>query len=183
MRLNRKLYKKVYIINAGVYAVKVKQAPLPKDKEGCSTMLIVGDLSHRIVDQLATLVDNIFAPLLTKPENHKDLPEIAIQDICKHVHALRGTLYQVIKQSIFKFFVLIKRLMRHIYPICNDIYYTRIHVGERSSERKNSVTDASGPRKSDGSREIGFRRGSTGSRSVSEKCYRRCRNKVGLLSK
>lgn len=67
-------------------------------------MLIVGDLSHRIVDQLATLVDNIFAPLLTKPENHKDLPEIAIQDICKHVHALRGTLYQVIKQSILIFF-------------------------------------------------------------------------------
>lgn len=77
-------------------------------------MLIVGDLSHQIVDQLATLVDNVFAPLLTKPENHKDLPEIAIQDICKHVHALRGTLYQVIKQSILKFFALIKCLMRHI---------------------------------------------------------------------
>ncbi|XP_024875279.1 dynein beta chain, ciliary [Temnothorax curvispinosus] len=79
----------------GVYAIKIKEAPLPRDKEGCSAMLIVGDLSHRIVDQLATLVDNIVAPLLTKPENHKDLPEIAIHDICKHVHALRGTLYQV----------------------------------------------------------------------------------------
>lgn len=67
-------------------------------------MLIVGDLSHRIVDQLATLVDNIVAPLLTKAENHKDLPEIAIHDICKHVHALRGTLYQVIRQSITKSF-------------------------------------------------------------------------------
>ncbi|KAL6263152.1 hypothetical protein P5V15_005953 [Pogonomyrmex californicus] len=79
----------------GVYAIKIKQAPLLKDKEGCSAMLIMGDLSHRVVDQLATLVDNIFAPLLTKPENHKDLPEVAIHDICKHVHALRGTLYQV----------------------------------------------------------------------------------------
>lgn len=76
----------------------MKQTPLPKDKEGCSNMLIVGDLSHRMVDQLATLVDNIFAPLLTKPDNHKDLPEVAVQDICKHVHALRGTLYQVMKQ-------------------------------------------------------------------------------------
>lgn len=81
-------------------------------------MLIVGDLSHRIVDQLATLVDNVFAPLLTKPENHKDLPEIAIQDICKHVHALRGTLYQVIKQLIFKFFALIK-MFNETY----NIYY------------------------------------------------------------
>lgn len=93
---------KIYVTVAGVYAVKVKEAALPKEKEACSTMLIVGDLSHRIVDQLATLVDNIVAPLLTKPENHKDLPEVAIHDICKHVHALRGTLYQVIKQLIIK---------------------------------------------------------------------------------
>lgn len=93
------IIKKIYVIVTGVYAVKVTQEPLPKDKEACSAMLIVGDLSHRIVDQLATLVDNIVAPLLTKSENHKDLPEVAIHDICKHVHALRGTLYQVISNQ------------------------------------------------------------------------------------
>ncbi|XP_066581161.1 dynein beta chain, ciliary [Prorops nasuta] len=79
----------------GIYAVKVKQTPLPKDKDACTSMLIVGDLSHRVVDELATLVDNVFAPLLSKHENHKDLPDIAIQDIGRHVHSLRGTLYQV----------------------------------------------------------------------------------------
>lgn len=94
---------KLGVVVAGVYAVKVKETPLPKDKEGCSAMLIMGDLSHRVVDQLATLVDNIFAPLLTKPENHKDLPEVAIQDICRHVHSLRGTLYQVIKNGVAPF--------------------------------------------------------------------------------
>lgn len=98
----RNLHGKLCVV-AGVYAVKVKQAPLAKDKEGCSAMLIVGDLSYRIVDQLATLVDNIFAPLLTKPENHKDLPEVAIQDMCRHVHSLRGTLYQVIKKITMTF--------------------------------------------------------------------------------
>lgn len=75
--------------------MKVKLEPVPKERDKCSEMLIMGDLSNRVVDELATLVDNIFAPLLSKPENHKDLPEIAIQDICKHVHAIRGTLYQV----------------------------------------------------------------------------------------
>lgn len=75
--------------------MKVEQAPLPKEKEACSAMLILGDLSSRVVDQLATMVDNVFAPLLSKPENHKDLPDVAIQDISRHVHALRGTLYQV----------------------------------------------------------------------------------------
>ncbi|XP_076651244.1 dynein beta chain, ciliary-like [Halictus rubicundus] len=82
-------------LHAGIYAVKIKQIPLPREKEACSSMLIVGDLSSRVVDQLATLVDNVFAPLLRKPENHKDLPDVAVQDICRHVHALRGTLYQV----------------------------------------------------------------------------------------
>lgn len=80
---------------SGIYVVKIEQAPLPKEKEVCSSMLILGDLSSRVVDQLATLVDNLFAPLLSKAENHKDLPDVAIQDICRHVHSLRGTLYQV----------------------------------------------------------------------------------------
>lgn len=58
-------------------------------------MLLTGDLSHRVVDELATIVDNIFAPLLCKPDNHKELPAVAVQDISRHVHSLRGTLYQV----------------------------------------------------------------------------------------
>lgn len=73
----------------------MKIAPVPKDLDGCAAMLITGDVSHRVVDELATLVDNVFAPLLCKAENHKDLPAVAIQDICRHVHSLRGTLYQV----------------------------------------------------------------------------------------
>ncbi|XP_034940720.1 dynein beta chain, ciliary [Chelonus insularis] len=79
----------------GTFAVKIRMTPVPKDAEGCASMLIIGDLSNRIVDELATLVDNVFAPLLCKSENHKDLPEIAIQDISRQVHLIRGTLYQV----------------------------------------------------------------------------------------
>lgn len=74
--------------------MKIRPVPIPKDKEACAALLLTGDLSHRVVDELATLVDNIFAPLLTNPGNHKDLPDVAIRDIKKHVHALRGTLYQ-----------------------------------------------------------------------------------------
>ncbi|KAK2575931.1 hypothetical protein KPH14_007294 [Odynerus spinipes] len=79
----------------GIYVVKTIKAPLPKEKNACSAVLIIGDLSHRVVDQLATLIDNVFAPLLSNPSNHKNLPDVAVQDISRHVHALRGTLYQV----------------------------------------------------------------------------------------
>lgn len=150
--------EEIYVIyNVGIYAVKVKQAPLSKDKEACSAMLIVGDLSHRIVDQLATLVDNIVAPLLTKAENHKDLPEIAIHDICKHVHALRGTLYQVIRQSITNI-IIFKTLPVQIKSIIKK-NTTLEHTGERTGKWTNGAAYASWSRKGNGSREIGFHRG------------------------
>ncbi|XP_014206492.1 dynein beta chain, ciliary [Copidosoma floridanum] len=79
----------------GVYAIKMQIAVVPKDRDACAAMLITGDLSHRVVDELATIVDNIFAPLLCKPQNHRGLPKVAVRDIARHVHSLRGTLYQV----------------------------------------------------------------------------------------
>lgn len=96
--------------------------PLPKEEEACSSMLILGDLSSRIVDQLATLVDNVFAPLLSKAENHKDLPDVAIQDICRHVHSLRGTLYQV----NFLFLPFFKKNLQSVI-----IYSLRLLIGQR----------------------------------------------------
>lgn len=96
--------------------------PLPKEEEACSSMLILGDLSSRIVDQLATLVDNVFAPLLSKAENHKDLPDVAIQDICRHVHSLRGTLYQV----NFLFLPFFKENLQSVI-----IYSLRLLIGQR----------------------------------------------------
>ncbi|KAJ8682462.1 hypothetical protein QAD02_018254 [Eretmocerus hayati] len=79
----------------GIYAIKMKPSPIPKERDDCVAMLLTGELSHRVVDELATLVDNIFAPLLSKPENHPRLPQVALADIARHVHSLRGTLYQV----------------------------------------------------------------------------------------
>lgn len=102
--------------------MKVEHVPLPKEEEACSSMLILGDLSSWIVDQLATLVDNVFAPLLSKAENHKDLPDVAIQDICRHVHSLRGTLYQV----NFLFLPFFKENLQSVI-----IYSLRLLIGQR----------------------------------------------------
>ena len=128
--------------------MKIEQAPLSREKETCSSMLILGDLSSRVVDQLATLVDNVFAPLLSKAENHKDLPDVAIQDISRHVHSLRGTLYQVSNFFLFLFLV----------QIC--FYIFRRNAGERSGERQNGAPNASWNREGDGSGEAGPSRGS-----------------------
>lgn len=56
----------------------------------------MGDLATRSIDQLSCLVDEIFVPLLSNTENHIGWPEMVAQDVLKHTHSLKSTVYQVI---------------------------------------------------------------------------------------
>lgn len=66
---------------------------MPKDD--VKGFLIVGDLATRSIDQLSCLVDEVFVPLLSNEDNHKGWPEMVAQDVKKHVHNLKSTVYQV----------------------------------------------------------------------------------------
>ncbi|XP_060515880.1 dynein beta chain, ciliary [Cylas formicarius] len=73
----------------------VKKEPLPISKTTPGELVIVGDLSPKIIDQLASLVDEILLPLLSNPSNHAQWPGIIAKDVHKHVHSLKSTVYQV----------------------------------------------------------------------------------------
>lgn len=77
----------------GVYFIKKYAEPVPK--EDCKGFLIFGDLATRSIDQLSCLVDEVFVPLLSNEDNHKGWPEMVAQDVKKHVHNLKSTVYQV----------------------------------------------------------------------------------------
>lgn len=77
----------------GVYFIK--KQPLPVPREDCANFLIVGDLATRSIDQLSSLVDEVFVPLLSNEDNHIGWPEMVAQDVQKHVHNLKSTVYQV----------------------------------------------------------------------------------------
>lgn len=77
----------------GVYFIK--KHPFPVPKEDCGKFIIVGDLATRSIDQLSTLVDEVFVPLLSNEENHREWPEMVAQDVQKHVHNLKSIVYQV----------------------------------------------------------------------------------------
>lgn len=77
----------------GVYFIKKHAVEVPK--ENCADVLIVGDLATRPIDQLSSLVDEVFVPLLSNSDNHKGWPEMVAQDVEKHVHSLKSTVYQV----------------------------------------------------------------------------------------
>lgn len=82
-----------FLAISGVYFIK--KQPLPVPKEDCSDFLIVGDLATRSIDQLSSLVDEVFVPLLSNEDNHDGWPEMVAQDVQKHVHNLKSTVYQV----------------------------------------------------------------------------------------
>lgn len=77
----------------GVYFIK--KYPIEVPKENCASVLILGDLATRAIDQLSSLVDEVFVPLLSNSDNHKGWPEMVAQDVEKHVHSLKSTVYQV----------------------------------------------------------------------------------------
>ncbi|XP_045488493.1 dynein beta chain, ciliary [Pieris rapae] len=82
-----------YLKNKAVYFVKKKPGAIPK--EGCSAMVIFGDLAPRLIDELAALVDEVFVPMLSNPSNHEGWPRVVSQDILKQIHNLKSTVYEV----------------------------------------------------------------------------------------
>lgn len=93
-----------------MYFIKKHQQPVPK--ENCKTALIVGDLATRSIDQLSCLVDEVFVPLLSNEENHDGWPEMVAQDVKKHVHNLKSTVYQV-RKNFISIKVATRRLVLH----------------------------------------------------------------------
>ncbi|KAJ9585775.1 hypothetical protein L9F63_002412, partial [Diploptera punctata] len=83
----------VSLKSKGVYFIKRQRGPIPK--ENISHHIILGDMAVKPIEQLAALVDEVFVPLLSNPANHKMWPPIVAQDILKHVHSLKSTVYQV----------------------------------------------------------------------------------------
>ncbi|KAL3274198.1 hypothetical protein HHI36_015614 [Cryptolaemus montrouzieri] len=77
----------------GVYFVK--KAVVAVSKSAPNETIISGDLSCKVIDQLASLVDEILVPILSNSSNHDLWPTVIAKDIQKHVHSLKNTVYQV----------------------------------------------------------------------------------------
>ncbi|VVC95211.1 unnamed protein product, partial [Leptidea sinapis] len=82
-----------YLKNKAVYFVKKRADIVPKER--CAEMVIFGDLAPRIIDELASLVDEVFVPLLSNPLNHEGWPRVVSKDILKQIHNLKSTVYEV----------------------------------------------------------------------------------------
>lgn len=73
----------------------VKRGLVPVCKVRPYETVIIGDLSCKIIDQLASLVDEVLVPILSNSQNHAKWPTVIAKDVQKHVHSLKSTVYQV----------------------------------------------------------------------------------------
>lgn len=55
-----------------------------------------GDLAPKLIDELASLVDEVYVPLLSNPINHEGWPLVMSKDILKQIHNLKNTVNEVI---------------------------------------------------------------------------------------
>nr|CAD7453301.1 unnamed protein product [Timema tahoe] len=81
------------IRNKAVYFIKRDKETITG--ENFRRRLVFGDMAPKPVDELATLVEEVFVPLLSNPMNHKGWPKVAADDVIKHVHELKNAVYEV----------------------------------------------------------------------------------------
>lgn len=58
-------------------------------------VLLFGDMGCKPVEELAVLVEQVYAPLLCNKQNHLGWPHVVSEDVINHVLAFKNTVYQV----------------------------------------------------------------------------------------
>ncbi|XP_077979817.1 dynein beta chain, ciliary-like [Glandiceps talaboti] len=80
----------------------VRKARDTVQKDNIRTVLVYGDLSYSPLEQLSALVDEVLVPLLSNPRNHEQWPNVVSQDVLRHVHNLKSSVYVVSGQVMGK---------------------------------------------------------------------------------
>lgn len=67
--------------------------------ENIGHMLMIGDMSHKPIDELAVLMEDVLVPLLMNPLNQSGWPAVVSEDVTTRVQNFSSILYQV--KSLF----------------------------------------------------------------------------------
>lgn len=72
------------------------------------TVLSFGDMSGKPVEDLSILVEGVFVPLMSNPDNQAGWPRVVAQDVITHVRLFKNTVDQV---SFLNFVKTIKKFL------------------------------------------------------------------------
>ncbi|XP_053593671.1 dynein beta chain, ciliary [Microplitis demolitor] len=73
----------------------VKRQPVIITEINYREVLIPGDMSPKPIDDLSVLVQEVYVPILTNPENSDDWPELLTNDVKKHIYDLQSSICQL----------------------------------------------------------------------------------------
>ncbi|XP_076314627.1 dynein beta chain, ciliary-like [Tachypleus tridentatus] len=79
-----------------VYFIKHVNKAVPK--ENIHKTLMYGDLSTSPLEQLQVVIDEVFAPILCNPQNHRRWPKVIANDIVQHVLDFQSTMFRITGQ-------------------------------------------------------------------------------------
>ncbi|XP_050294546.1 dynein beta chain, ciliary-like [Anthonomus grandis grandis] len=75
------------------YFIRIKEAEVTM--ENFRSVLTFGDMSGKPVEDLATLVEGVFVPLMSNPGNQVGWPKVVSQDVISHVRTFKSTVDQI----------------------------------------------------------------------------------------
>ncbi|XP_022235142.1 dynein beta chain, ciliary-like, partial [Limulus polyphemus] len=96
-----------------VYFIKHVKEAVPK--ENIHKALMYGDLSSSPLEQLQAVIDEVFAPILCNPQNHRRWPKVVADDIVQHVLDFQSTMFRITGQIKGKTLLPLPPGTEHLY--------------------------------------------------------------------
>lgn len=96
-------------------------------------ILLIGDMSHRPIEDLSILVDEFMLPVLTNPLNQDGWPEVVKKDVEYHIQEFRNVIAEVkgniSNQTILPMPTTIHRVMETELEILQGYVFLKIFFG------------------------------------------------------
>ncbi|XP_015187538.1 PREDICTED: dynein beta chain, ciliary-like [Polistes dominula] len=73
----------------------IKREPVKITKDNYRKMIILGDMAPKPIEEAATLIEEVYLPILTNPANQTGWPLVAKEDVKKHIYDLRSLFHQI----------------------------------------------------------------------------------------
>ncbi|XP_011494831.1 PREDICTED: dynein beta chain, ciliary-like [Ceratosolen solmsi marchali] len=77
------------------YCYFLKRDSVVLTGDNCQEMLLIGEMMPNSFDELATIVQDVFIPILTNPENRHEWPAVIAEDVKRHIYELRNLICEI----------------------------------------------------------------------------------------
>lgn len=78
------------------YTYFIKKVPEVVTMENFRQVIFFGDMAARPIEELSVILENVFLPVLSNPNNQKGWPKVVADDVEGHVRTFKNVIQQVL---------------------------------------------------------------------------------------